>query len=277
MPAYLEQPPALPGEREEVYSSVMTDKPTVAVLTERVRNTTTIFSILGLAAVGVAASAGVFFNNRMGDHGERLAKIEEKLTGIGKSVDRLLDRQATNIIKTPVGQSPEDIQDAIARLRNRKLEIGFDDIHRASAVLVKNPDQRSWTALVQLASFRSSANSALEEARQHIVQTIGPGDHGKWFQGNPEGWVLITEQTLILDPKDQSEVPHLNDAPGHPARVFRNIVFRKCHLIYRGGELTLISVFFDDCTFDIQRSHEGETFAESILNPAPFTTFSAEK
>jgi hypothetical protein len=120
-------------------------------------------------------------------------------------------------------------------------------------------------------------NSTLAEARQNIVQTIGPGDHGKWFQGSPEEWVLITEQTLILDPKDQNELPHLNDAPGHPARVFRNTIFRKCHLIYRGGELTLISVFFDDCTFDIQRSHEGETFAESILNPAPFTTFSAKR
>jgi hypothetical protein len=151
MPIGVEQidaPPALPGECEEVYSSVMTDRPpTAAILHERVGTAIKIFSVLGVAAVAATLSAGLFINNRMGDHGERLAKIEGKLEGIAKSVDRLLDRQAQNAIKAPVGQSPEDIQDAIARLRDRKLEIGFDDIHRASAVLVKNPDQRSWTAL----------------------------------------------------------------------------------------------------------------------------------
>ena len=83
------------------------------------------------------------------------------------------------------------------------------------------------------------------------------------------------DQTLTLDAKDQYELPHLNDATGHPASVYQYIIFKNCHIIYHGGEVTLVKVFFDNCTFDIQHSDIGERFAESILSPAPFATFFA--
>ena len=125
-------------------------------------------------SVAAAVGVGVFLNIRGVEHGERLSKIEGKLEGIAKNLDRLLDRQAKNAFTVP-GQSPEDIEAAVARLRVRNITVNFDDIHRASAVLVKNPDQRSCGVLMQLAAYRSVVNSTITEARQNIVQTIGPG------------------------------------------------------------------------------------------------------
>jgi DNA-binding FrmR family transcriptional regulator len=271
----IEARPALLAECPEVYSTVMLDKPpTLAVLNERVGSAIKTIGFLGVVVVAAAVGVGVFLNIRGVEHGERLSKIEGKLEGIAKNLDRLLDRQAKNAFTVP-GQSPEDIEAAVARLRVRNITVNFDDIHRASAVLVKNPDQRSCGVLMQLAAYRSVVNSTITEARQNIVQTIGPGDHGKWFQGKPGEWTLIVDQTLTLDAKDQYELPHLNDATGHPASVYQYIIFKNCHIIYHGGEVTLVKVFFDNCTFDIQHSDIGERFAESILSPAPFATFFA--
>jgi DNA-binding FrmR family transcriptional regulator len=153
----------------------MLDKPpTLAVLNERVGSAIKTIGFLGVVVVAAAVGVGVFLNIRGVEHGERLSKIEGKLEGIAKNLDRLLDRQAKNAFTVP-GQSPEDIEAAVARLRVRNITVNFDDIHRASAVLVKNPDQRSWGVLMQLAAYRSVVNSTITEARQNIVQTIGPG------------------------------------------------------------------------------------------------------
>lgn len=57
----------------------------------------------------------------------------------------------------------------------------------------------------------------------------------------------------------------LEDSPGHTAKTLAYIIFRNTHVIYRGGAITLINVFFDNCTFEIQQDSNGFLLAKEVF------------
>jgi hypothetical protein len=78
---------------------------------------------------------------------------------------------------------------------------------------------------------------------------------------------------VILDAK-LGELGAIFDRPDHPAEAFRYTIFKNCHIKYRGGTITLVSVFFDNCTFDITNNERGKELAKRVL-ASSFAVFSA--
>ena len=204
-----------------------------------------------------------------------MVRIEEGLKTLGKSVDRLLDRDAKAALTSDV-ESAEEIKNASDRLRERKIHIDKEDIYRASIQLLKHSDEPKWEAVAGLLNLRSFVNSTLPEAQQQVIQTIHPEDHGRWFEGSKGKWTIIEGGSFILDAKAPDEVPHLNDGSGNPASIYQYIIFKNCHIAYRGRAISLVNVFFENCTFNITRGVRGEMLARSLLDPSAFTTFKSD-
>jgi hypothetical protein len=56
----------------------------------------------------------------------------------------------------------------------------------------------------------------------------------------------------------------------------RNVVFRRCRIIYQGGPLLLDNVAFEDCTFDFPTDENGKRFVSKVIGAANIN-FSASK
>lgn len=199
--------------------------------------------------------------------------IQRDVGYLRKDVDRILDRQAAEVLHGRAKLSKtEEIKEAATRARDRRIVIDPSLIRSAAAPMLVSTDPANWEATTALLNLRSFVNSTLAEAKLNVVGTIGPGDHGKWFQGGPEKWVEVLDLTVILDGKP-GEVNVIMDTPGHVAETFRNIIFKNCHIVYRGGSVKLVDVFFDNCDFEIADSQEGRAFAKAIIEKT-FPSFS---
>jgi hypothetical protein len=84
-------------DAEVVYCTEMADKPTVAVLDERLGTAIKLAIGFGAATVAVA----IYFLTTIHSHGERLSKMEGQIDGIDKNVNRLLDRGSRSLLMTP--------------------------------------------------------------------------------------------------------------------------------------------------------------------------------
>jgi hypothetical protein len=55
----------------------------------------------------------------------------------------------------------------------------------------------------------------------------------------------------------------------------RNVLIKNARIKYDGGSSQLQKVYFLNCTFNIAREPNAQSFAVAILSPRPATTFSA--
>lgn len=97
-----------------------------------------------------------------------------------------------------------------------------------------------------------------------MVLTVGPNDHGKWFQGGPGKWIEIVDQTVVLGGKP-GDLDVIMDTPGRVADLLRNYTFKNCRIIYTGRAFELVDVFFDNCTFDLPDTDQGRVLAKTII------------
>ena len=51
----------------------------------------------------------------------------------------------------------------------------------------------------------------------------------------------------------------------------RNVIFDGVGIEYKGGPIRLENVYFVNCTFDVQRTSEGQEFAKATLSHVPVT------
>lgn len=265
---------------EVVYSPEMADKsPTTAVISERLGNAIGVGTKLGIAFVGVVCAVGIYFNTKLGDHGERLARMEAQSGEINKKVDRLLDKQAKDTLlqsfPTSIADAAApDIKDAAIRVRERGILVPPEAIHLVSQPLLTNVTPAKWEAVTQLLNLRAFVNSTLQEAKQNIVQTVKPGE---WTKARSVGeWVQLDGAMVVLDGKDLDPLS-IFDEFGHAKKILAYVIFKNTHVIYRGGKVTLINVFFENCTFELPlESENARRLAIAILEPPPFVKFTAD-
>lgn len=49
----------------------------------------------------------------------------------------------------------------------------------------------------------------------------------------------------------------------------RNVIFKRCRIIYRGGPLVLDNVAFEDCIFDVPNDERGRTLIGKVVGSEP--------
>ena len=214
--------------------------------------------------------------------GKDIAGIAEQVKDLRRDVDRLLDKKAENLLKNPPKIATDavvfELKEAADRAVANKLPIDPEKLKEASLPLLEQVTPAKWEAVQSLLNLRSIATVNPEQAERNIAVSIGPGSPGprkEWVDYPINKWLeFIGPATLKLDGK-VGELKIAYDRPNHPISVYRNVIFRKVHIIYRGGQITLINVFFDDCTFEIQNNPIGLMFAKAIFEK-PFTDFSAD-
>ena len=216
----------------------------------------------------------------MVQQGKDLATITEQGKGLRKDVDRLLDQSAKDTLRSSLTENPltkkaaSQIKDAADWALRRKLEIDPNTILKVSEPLLKNPTPDNWEAATALLNLRSWQNSTLEQAHRHITQVIKGGEGAKVNFIPPGEWAEIDGGTTTLDGV-KGDPTALYDMQLNVLTSLGNTVFKGSHIIYHGGKISLINVFFDGCTFDITASPRGADFVMHALGISPDTSFSA--
>jgi hypothetical protein len=146
--------------------------------------------------------------------------------------------------------SPNEIKIAAAKAIESRIIVSPSVIRDVSRGLINNASTGSWDAMTELLNLRSYVNSTLEEAKQAIGAVYSEPLHGTWTTV-PEGKYLEdVSPKVILDGKPGKPYV-IFDRPDHIATMLTRVIFKGSHVIYRGGPITLINVFFDNCTFEI--------------------------
>jgi hypothetical protein len=257
---------------EVVYSREMAEKtPTVAVLTERVSN-----NIIYARCFATAIFVFVCFASiKLSDHGEKLSAIHTRLNNIEKKLDKIIDRRALEVLTSPeaANAEPQEVADAAARAKARNIPIKLEEIQKSAEPLLENVTPAKWEAVRQLLNLRSFQNSTLEDAKLHVVQFVKPGEFAR--ERSSGEWAELDGGAVTLD-GDKSDPNAMVDERGNVPRVLGYVIFKRTHVIYNGGKVTLVNVFFDDCTFTVKDTANGIASAKRLLEPPVFTNFSAD-
>ena len=230
----------------------------------------------------VTSSIERSLNAALKQPGADLATLTEQGRGLRRDVDRLLDRSAKNILQPSLSgplarDAAGQIKDAAEWAVQRKIEIDPAAIQKVSGPLFKNPDRGTWEATIALANLRSFVNTTLTQAKQRVIATLtSPQREGPPFPAfptpKPDEWVELVGGTVALDGKP-GERGSIHNAAGVPYSPFRNLIVKNAMVTYHGGRVTLINVFFENCTFEITDNNNGRRMAEAILDPTPYTSF----
>jgi hypothetical protein len=113
----------------------------------------------------------------------------------------------------------------------------------------------------------------LAEAKQHITQFVKPGEMVNYIP--PGQWAQVEWKEVTLDGR-KGDPTALLDLRHNVLTELGNTIFKGTHIIYRGGKMTLIDVFFEDCTFDVADTPNGRSFITQVLNPSPYTRFASD-
>jgi hypothetical protein len=213
----------------------------------------------------------------------QLASMRDKdIGGLRSDVNRLNSWYDHQIFSSNIGAakgvSPEDIKYAAKRLRDSGTVIPVDQIQRVSTPLFQPPvTPAKWEAVMQLANLRSFVNSTLEYAKQHITITVQAGRDHLIPAHKADEWVELVGGVVILDGiAGDVGGGSLLGRDGHVVTVIGNLIIKDSTVRYRGGKVTLVNVFFDNCTFEITNNDNGMILAKNLLEPSPFTRFVAD-
>ena len=203
-------------------------------------------------------------NAAMDQPGKDLVKLGEQGVGLRRDVDRLLDKLARNTLQSPPSLATKEValevQDAAKWATERKLSIEPSSIQKVTLPFAKDSDPASWEATIALVNLRSFVNSTLEYAQQHVIATVHPTEPETHFPPQKPGeWIEFVGADFKLDGRPD-EKGYMN-VDGKPLRIIQYMIVRDCKLEYRGGPVTLINVFFVNCTFVITDSPKGRLMA----------------
>jgi hypothetical protein len=53
----------------------------------------------------------------------------------------------------------------------------------------------------------------------------------------------------------------------------KNIIFKDVKVLYEGGPVEMENVYSVNCTFEVSRRPNGQSFASTVLASSPATTF----
>jgi hypothetical protein len=202
-----------------------------------------------------------------------IGTVRDKIEDVRKQVDSLMVARVFNpAIQPPL--SPKEVKRAADNAFDQKITIRPDLIQDVSQPLFRNVTDEKWDAITSLLKLRSFVNSTLEHAQQNIVQTIVADPNIQYAPILPRGpgqWLQSVGGNAKLDAADKVE-PGMFNGGGQPLKVLSNIIFRDVTVIYRGGDVRLVNVFFVNCTFDLPRSDKGVIVAQALLKPEPYVS-----
>lgn len=203
-----------------------------------------------------------------------LTSLSEQGVGLRRDVDRILTKQTFASSQKP--STPGEIKEVADIARRDKIAVDPASIQRVAEPLFINVDSAKWEATTSLVNLRSFVNSTLAEAKQHVVASIRAQLGRTDFPARKTGeWLDFFGAQFKLDGKP-GETGTLLDAPNHALNPITYLIVRDSIVEYGGGEVTLINVFFDNCTFVISDNPRGRLLAEAILDPSPFTSFKSD-
>ena len=218
---------------------------------------------------------------------EEVGTLRDKdLAGLRKDFDYLrkdVDKLTVAKVFTPAGATqakPTEVKDAADKARRDAIVVAPDVIKLVSDPLFKNPTDDKWEAIISLMNLRAFVNSTLEEAEKHVVQTVKPDSQQviiKYRDPRNPGWVEINGGAGVrLDAGSSADPGGFHDLDGRVLNTLGYMIIRNSKVIYSGGKVTLINVFFVDCTYGgIPMDQNGERFAKAVLDPNPLTNFVA--
>jgi hypothetical protein len=206
-----------------------------------------------------------------------IEKIPDQVKAIRRDLDHLLDLSAKETLQAgPVASlgkgAANQIKDAAEWAVQRKLDINPTAIQKVSESLLKNPDKEKWDATIALLNLRSVVNTTLDYAKQHVKATVQGGENVLFPSVGPGEWIEFVHAQFKLDGQP-GERGLMRDSSGNPMRIIPNFIFKDSVVEYRGGKVTLVNVFFENCKFIITNNDNGRRLAEAILAPFPDTSF----
>lgn len=241
------------------------------------RTIVSVFIIVGGLWAGLNYVVSSAINSALMKPALDLNTLTEQGKGLRRDVDRLLDRMAKATLQSPPGLPTKDaarqIKDAAEWAVRRKIEIDPDTLQRVSAPLLKTPSENNWEATIALVNLRSFVNTTLEYAKQHVAATVVPVTaHTHFPQQKPGEWIEFVHARFKLDgrPGEEGLLSYDN---GRPVVFVTNLIVRDSIVEYRGGQITLVNVFFENCEFQITNNDNGRRMAQALLNPTPYTSF----
>jgi hypothetical protein len=238
-----------------------------------------VFVIVGCLWAGLNYVVSSAINSALRQPFVDMAAIKEQGAGLRRDVDRLLDRVAKEVFQAPAKAGTKDaareIKNAAEWASERKINVDPTDIRKASEILFKSRDQESWQATLALLKLRSIVNSTFSYAVQHIGATVEGSEDTIFPPIKPGEWLEFKKARFKLD-GNLGEKGLLRSPDGTPARILRNLIVKDSIVEYRGGTITLVNVFFENCIFVISSNDNGWRMAQSILDPAPFTSFASD-
>lgn len=205
------------------------------------------------------------------EHGERLARVEQKLNDIDENQRKLLPGLLQEFLKKSSAGKPQELrrqlllaQGLLKTAAKQRILSDPQQLSRVGHMLreleAKNATQKPlvWETLTELINYRSALNARFYPAPQipgAIARTIaikaGPG-------------VRFTVSRSVL----------VNFEQALDGGVWKDVIFRNCLIKYDGGPVSLENVYFEDCRFQLAPSPNGETFSEVLLaSNAPSVQF----
>jgi hypothetical protein len=251
-----------------------------------------------LALIAIVITLGIFATNKIsqesefrGTTGERLKNIESNLKTLSVTVDEIRLKQVSNNAADP--QNIKDAQNVLHTAQSTEVAFTTDAIADAGKKFVSatksNPD--AWNAVVEFLNYRAYLNSVTIQLGPQVPPPATFGTIYETHDDNFPGKVVSLRWIGISKPPDVPQLHRLsnpdlnkNAATGPSLLVVdapvvildnlyaKKVVFRNSHVIYRGGPASLDSVYFLNCTFEIDRKSNGQELANQIVS-GPVTTF----
>jgi hypothetical protein len=259
-----------------------------------------VLAIVGGILAGLNYVVSSAITSALVQPGKDLTTITEQGKGLRRDVDRLLDKQARDVLQSPPPLASkgavEEIRTAADWANQRRVEInaGFiQDLHSKLSPLVNQNDPQAWAATLALASYQSSfAHVPMNENQPsmpltkiqvtHYAHATPPGDN------DPK----MTASNLLV-PRDQGAMIAPFGVDMNPDQAttnafvmfegggilldglrYKNVVMKDVHVVYHGGPVQLEYVTFINCKFSIDNTKAGrELIAKSLIaSPVAFDT-----
>jgi len=279
--------------REVVYCHDMAEKPpTVAVLNERLGTAIK----LGAAFVAVTTAAAAFLLVRSIDHGEKLTAIPGRLDHIDSDLRTINDQLSTIRLRSAVSDPTTvgEVSQILSEAKSRKTIFPEKLLGSVGTKLISysEPGQpeaaKAWRNAVTLLDYRSGINATLVP---RSVLDLGPEQptlyHGEYNvflvpgTSNPASGISFSphlvppDKAAIAESFDHKSTSRGDLLPEYVAfgggitldnSVWRNIVAKDALVVYHGGAVALMNVYFVDCKFQIDPTPNGREFTQALLD-----------
>jgi hypothetical protein len=245
-------------------------------------------ALLGGLGSGIFTLGGMLLNKHV-EAG--LSPLQKDIRRIDDSISHIEGElggiQLNHLSATPA--SPQSISEAgkiLRTARTDKLQLDNQAIADSGKRFLEatkgNPD--AWNTVLEFLNYRAYLNT--------VTVSLGPQEplakpaETRYAVSKDNIPTMLSMSTIGISKSADAPVlrnlsdPDLNDnLPTGPSLLVvraptiildnlyvKKIVIVDSHIIYRGGAVVLDSVYFLNCTFEIEREPRGEQLAESILS-----------